>query len=130
MDEQLKRNMSAGQTWTRLVFMIGFAIILYVTLALYAVFVVVQFLFVLFTGERNAKLIRFGDILCQYINHMLRFISYTSDEKPFPFSDLPESTVVVMPPVPEPEPEPKPTPRTEPPVEEPLREDEPPAPKV
>ena len=94
MDEQLKKNIGAVQVWIRLAFMLMFAIVLYAAMAVYTVLVVVQFLFVLLTTNRNINLAQFADVLCQYMNQCLRFISFSSDDKPFPFADLPVSDVV------------------------------------
>ena len=91
MDENLKRNLSATHVWLRLVYIIITALVLYIALAVFWVSSLVQFLFALITAERNLKLAVFCDVLCQYINQCTRFISFCSEDKPFPFAELPES---------------------------------------
>ncbi len=94
MDEKLKQNVTSGHIWLRLAYMLVSALILYVALAVFWLVSLVQFLFVLITGDRQFRLAQFNDILSTYIAECVRYISFSSDHKPFPFSDLPESTVV------------------------------------
>ncbi|WP_204378394.1 DUF4389 domain-containing protein [Agaribacterium haliotis] len=94
MDEQLKKNISAVHIWIRLVYMLLFAVVLYAAMAVFWVLVLVQFMFALIAGKPKLKLAQFADVLCQYINQCLRFVSFSSEEKPFPFSDLPVSDIV------------------------------------
>ena len=46
-----------------------------------------QVLVLLFTGEKNQRLLRFGSMLGLYAYRMLQFLTFNSDEKPFPFAD-------------------------------------------
>ncbi|SMF64417.1 protein of unknown function [Alteromonadaceae bacterium Bs31] len=94
MDEQLKSNLTSGKHWLRLVYMVLFAIMLQVSLAVMWVLVVVQFLFALISGNDNRNLRKFGDSLSQFIFQAIQFLTYNSEEKPFPFSDWPEANVV------------------------------------
>lgn len=95
MDEQLKSNLTSGKHWLRLVFMLLFAVLLQVSLAVMWVLVAIQFIFALITGKDNLNLRSFGDSLSQYIFKTIQFLTYNSEEKPFPFSDWPESQAVV-----------------------------------
>lgn len=90
MNEQLKSNLTSSKHWLRLVYMLLFAFFLQISSVLMWALVVVQFLFALITGNDNVTLRRFGDSLSQYIHCSLLFLSYNSEEKPFPFSDWPE----------------------------------------
>ena len=47
-----------------------------------------QFLVSLFTGSPNQRLIPFSKEITQYIYAVLLYLSYNSDEKPFPLSDI------------------------------------------
>ena len=44
------------------------------------------------TGEDNQHLRRFGHSLSTYIYDVLKFLCYSSEEKPFPFADWPASS--------------------------------------
>lgn len=43
----------------------------------------------LLTGETNPRLIELGQRLSTYIYQILRFVSFNSEEPPYPFSDWP-----------------------------------------
>jgi len=91
MDETLKTNILSAKHWLRLLFMLLFAALLQVASVVMWVLVSLQFLFSLVTGSDNRNLRRFGHSLSQYIYQALQFLIYNSEEKPFPFSDWPES---------------------------------------
>ncbi|WP_039913556.1 DUF4389 domain-containing protein [Cellvibrio mixtus] len=90
-NEQLKSNLTSGKHWLRLVFMLLFAAVLQLASLVMWVIVAVQFLFSLITGEDNQHLRRFGHSLSTYIYDVLKFLCYSSEEKPFPFADWPVS---------------------------------------
>jgi hypothetical protein len=79
--------------------MVLFALLLQLALGVMWVLVTVQFLFALITGNDNKNLRAFCDSLSQYIFQAIRFLTYNSEEKPFPFSDWPEAAVVEVEPV-------------------------------
>lgn len=89
--DQIVDNLRQPSSWIRVLFMVGFAILLYVIIApVIFVLMIVQALFVLITGEYNANLKYFGAAMAQYVLEILLFISYNSERRPFPFSDFPE----------------------------------------
>ena len=88
--DQIVENLKQPSSWIRVLFMLGFAILLYVIITpVVFLLMIVQALFVLLTGELNANLKYFGAALAQYVSQILLFISYNSDTRPFPFSDFP-----------------------------------------
>lgn len=91
MDDQLKSNLTSRKHWTRLVYMVLFALFVYVAAFVVAVLIVVQFLFALITGSDNRKLRQMGNGVAHYIHQSLLFLTYSSEMKPFPFSDWPEA---------------------------------------
>jgi len=92
--DQIVDNLKQPSSWIRLVFMIGFAILLYVIIApVIFVLMLVQALFVLITGDYNSNLRYLGAALAQYVLQILQFISYNSDVQPFPFADFPKVEV-------------------------------------
>jgi len=93
-NDQLKSNLQSSKHWLRLVFMLLFAAILQVASIVMWVLVIVQFLFSLITGADNSNLRKFGYSLSTYIFHTLKFLTYASEEKPFPFADWPQSADV------------------------------------
>jgi hypothetical protein len=89
MDDKLKSNLLSSSHWLRVVFMVLFAIILQVAAAVMWVVVILQFLFSLFTGQGNGNLSKLGHSLSTFIFQTWQFLSYNSDEKPYPFQDWP-----------------------------------------
>lgn len=89
MDQKLKSNLLSASHWLRVLFMVLFALILQVAAAIMWVVVVLQFLFSLFTGETNTRLRQFGHSLATFIYQTWQFLSYNSEEKPYPFQDWP-----------------------------------------
>jgi hypothetical protein len=94
MDQQLKSNLTSSKHWIRLVYMLLFSIFLYVASFVVGVLVMVQFIFALITGSDNKKLRELGSSLTTYIEQILRFLTFNSEVKPFPFADWPESAPV------------------------------------
>lgn len=79
------KNLKNTNLWLRLVFMIVF-VMLYGVAEIVAVSVVImQFLIVLFTNEKNEYLIKFAKGLSVYFYNILMYLSFNSDDKPFPF---------------------------------------------
>lgn len=97
MDEQLKKNISAVSIWVRFIYMVLFGLVLYGAYIVLFVTVFVQFLFTLISGTPNLKLLRFSDILCKFIKQCIDFECFLTEEKPFPFSDLPNSDIETEP---------------------------------
>ncbi|MCI0652943.1 MAG: DUF4389 domain-containing protein [Methylococcaceae bacterium] len=67
--------------------MLIFAVILgLVRILLWAV-VLLQILSSLITGSPNGNALKFGQTLSLYIYRILLFLTYNSDDRPFPFAD-------------------------------------------
>ncbi len=49
------------------------------------VIVVLGFLWVLFTGEVNRELRQIGQAIAGYMYEIIRFLTFNTDDKPFPF---------------------------------------------
>jgi hypothetical protein len=91
--EQLKQNLTRSSTWVRLLFMIVFVAIYMITRIVFGAVVVFQFLWVLFTAETNKQLKELGQSLSTYTYQIMRYLSFNSEDKPFPFSaDWPSGT--------------------------------------
>jgi len=62
----------------------------FILLPLIIVLSIAQGLFTLITGNANANLKYFSAVLELYISQLFRFLTYLSEVKPYPFSNLPE----------------------------------------
>ena len=96
MNQNFKSNLTSRKHWLRLLFMVFFAICLQLASFIVSVVIGVQFLFALITGKDNYNLRQFGDSSATYIAQCLIFLTYNSDDKPFPFADWPEPSTALL----------------------------------
>lgn len=89
MDASLKENIKASATWQRGLFMLLFVVCYGVAEVVLTLVVVLQFLFVLFTRQTNGRLLGLGQQLAAYIYQILRYLTFNSETRPYPFSDWP-----------------------------------------
>lgn len=89
--DDIVENLREPSAWARIAFMLGFSIVLYmVIIPLTLLLTLAQALFSVFTGEDNDNLRNFGASLLAYISQVVRFLTFNSEARPFPFSDFPE----------------------------------------
>ena len=91
MDDGLRRNLTNGATWIRALYMVLFGVAFYVAEFVLIFVAVVQFLFKLFGGSTLARLEAFGAQLAAYMRDVVAFLTFASEEKPFPFAAWPEA---------------------------------------
>ena len=85
-----------GQTgWQRVAFVVLFWIVFYVAQLVVGAVALAQCVFVLLTNNPNQQLLQFGDSLSKYIHDILRFVTFNSDQRPFPFSDFPKPDLII-----------------------------------
>jgi hypothetical protein len=87
----LKTRLLSVEHWLRFVFMALFLMIACVAGYVVFVLVIVQFLFALITGEGEERLRGLGSSLSQYFFQIFRFLTYNTEDKPFPFADWPSA---------------------------------------
>lgn len=88
---EIEQNLKSRSTWLRLLFMIVLAFIYGLSRIVIGAVVVLQFLVVLFTGGTNERLRAFGRSLSTYTYQILLYLTYNTEERPFPFDlDWPE----------------------------------------
>lgn len=78
-------NIKSIPVWKRLAFMLIFSLALSLARMLIFFIAFVQFVIVLFSDTSNAKLQDFGHSLGKFAAEIIDFLTYYSDEKPFPF---------------------------------------------
>lgn len=84
-DDAIKTHVKERSTWLRLFFMIVFVFVGGIARIVTAAVVVVQFFWVLLTGDRNAPLLNFGQSLATFIYQVVRYLTFNTEERPFPF---------------------------------------------
>ena len=88
----IEENIKSRSTWLRLLFMVVFYVLATLTSAVLSVVVVLGFFWVLFTGERNSQLQQAGQVIAAYLYEIIRYLTFNTEDKPFPFGkDLPSA---------------------------------------
>jgi hypothetical protein len=89
MSDDFVENLKKPSAWLRILFMAGFVVALYVSGMILLVLMLVQILFSLLTGDDNPNLRRLGGSLAAYVAEILAFLTYNTQQKPFPFLPFP-----------------------------------------
>ncbi|MDT8397838.1 MAG: DUF4389 domain-containing protein [Pseudomonadales bacterium] len=89
MNDDLKENILAPGQWLRILYMAFFGVVCWLLGIILSVLIVAQALFSLITGTDNPNLRRLGGVLGMYFFQVLQFLTYNSQDKPFPFADFP-----------------------------------------
>lgn len=84
-EKAMEENLKSKSTWLRLVFMVIFYALISVAAGVTTVVVVLGFFWLLFTGEANQRLKSAGQGLATYLSQIIRYLTFNSDDKPFPF---------------------------------------------
>ncbi|MBX2848807.1 MAG: DUF4389 domain-containing protein [Acidiferrobacterales bacterium] len=79
----------------RVLFVVLFWVVFYFTQLVIAVVAVGQCGFVLITNKPNQNLTQLGDSLSKYVTEILRYVTFNTDQRPFPFADFPKSDLAI-----------------------------------
>ena len=82
-----------SNTWIRAAYMLLFCLLLAAARLVVSLVIAVQFVFVLVAGSDNNNLRKLGQGLGKWIYQALMFLTFNSDEKPFPFDEWPTTDV-------------------------------------
>jgi hypothetical protein len=82
-----ERHVKSRSTWLRLLFMIVMGVCYAVSRFVVGVVIVLQFFYVLFTGETNPRLKELGQSLATYTYQILQYLTFNTEQRPFPFDD-------------------------------------------
>ncbi len=93
MDNNIMAHVKDSQTWLRLFFMLMFAVIYSVAEIVLTAVVIFQFLVRLFTGKSNERVLRLGGQISTFIYQILNYLTFNSEERPYPFADWPAAPV-------------------------------------
>lgn len=91
----VKENLKTRSTWLRLFFMFVVILMYSVSRVVVGVVVLLQFFSVLFTAETNKPLVSFGQSLATYTYQIVRYLTFNTEQRPFPFDlDWPDGPPV------------------------------------
>jgi hypothetical protein len=75
--------------WIRALFMLLMALAYQVTGTVLCIVTVIHFLVMLMNDTPNARLVSFGRSMGRYLQQIVDFLSFATEEIPFPFNDWP-----------------------------------------
>lgn len=81
-----KRNI-----WIRGLFMLLMALAFHVCATVLGFVVIIQFVMTLLNDAPNARLVSFGRSMGSYLRQIADFLTFATEEMPFPFSEWPAS---------------------------------------
>ena len=90
MSDDYRQNIKDQSTWMRGLYIVLFTVIYSVTEIVIALIVTFQFLSVLLTRQTNDKLLSLSMNLSSYIFQILKYLTFNSNERPYPFTDFPD----------------------------------------
>lgn len=85
LNKSLETNIKSKATWLRLVFMLVFVALYFVSRFVLSAVVILQFFWLLFSGTINEQLRALGQSLAGYSYEIVRFLTFNTNVRPFPF---------------------------------------------
>ena len=92
MNEKTKATLTNMDTWKRGLFMVVFSIISGVAKFIVTLVAIFQFVTLLFKGQINKAVLPLGQNLSTYLYQITLFLTFKTDEMPFPFLSFPDGT--------------------------------------
>jgi hypothetical protein len=89
MNENSESPTNKRNIWIRGLFMLLMALAYHVSGTVMFAVSLIQFLIVLVNGEPNARMASFGRSLARYYRQIVNFLTFATEEIPFPFNDWP-----------------------------------------
>lgn len=77
------------QKWLRLIYMVIFMITGSIAVSLASLIAFFQFIAILVSDKSNENLLALGKMLGLYIKQIVEYLTYNTEEKPYPFSAWP-----------------------------------------
>ena len=89
MQEQTMPSPKPANPWVRGLHMLLMTLAFYGVATILFLVALTQFLLFLFSQAPNQRLASFGRSLALYFQQLVEFLTFASDELPFPFNDWP-----------------------------------------
>ena len=90
MENVTRGRLTDRNIWIRALYMFFFLLAYSISEIVLSLVVLFQFLAILFTGRANEPVLRLGSSLSTYIYQILKFVTFNTEIRPFPFSEWPE----------------------------------------
>jgi len=92
----VKENVKNVDVWIRGLFIVVFGVIFYFLLIIISLVVIFQFVMRILTGNLNQNIFTLSEGLCLYAFQILNYVTFRSEERPYPFSAWPKGSQKVM----------------------------------
>ena len=89
MNDNPVTTINQRNIWLRGLFMLLMALAYHVAGTLVLIIAVIQFVMALLTGAPNVRLVSFGRSLGRYFQQLVNFLTFATEQIPFPFSVWP-----------------------------------------
>ena len=90
MDESIAPPVAPQRSlWTRFLYMLAMGVAFYLAMWVMGFVALLQFALSAFAGGPNPRVQAFGASLGRYFGQLARFLTFDSEEPPFPFADWP-----------------------------------------
>lgn len=89
MQENTQKT-SGKKIWSRLLYMILFAIVFGITETVVYITALVAFASMLVRGSINPSILGFGKNLGKFVNQIVEFLTFNTEDLPFPFTAWPD----------------------------------------
>ena len=89
MSEMTQQSPERSEIWKRALFMLLFLVLYSVAEIVLQILALVQLVLVLVTGGANDKLLRLGSSLAIYVRQVFSYLTFNTEEQPFPMSEWP-----------------------------------------
>ena len=93
MTENIDTTPSKHNLWIRGFLMLLMVFVFQVSSTVMFVVTVIQFVLVLLNDTPNDRLVSFGRNLARYLQQIVNFLTFATEEVPFPFSDWPSGEI-------------------------------------
>jgi hypothetical protein len=97
IDQEINDNLKRVSTWKRIFFILVFGAIMGVVRILLWLIVLLQVVYSLLTGKVNQNVLGFSKKMSAYIYHMWLFMTFNTEELPFPFLSWNETESMGLP---------------------------------
>ena len=91
MAEEIKENLQNTSTWKRVLYMLLFILAYSAAEFVLGIVVLIQLIITLVTGSTNDRLKVFGKQVSLYIYDVMLFLTFNTEELPFPFTAWPDA---------------------------------------
>ncbi len=96
MKHNVEQNIKQPSTWKRGLYILLYSICFQLSATLLFFIVFFQFMAKLITAETNDQLRKLSRSLASYVYQLILFMSFNSNDKPYPYGDWPEGELEIV----------------------------------